>query len=297
MKYTAVMLALIMLVAIISGAFPLHAFAAGEALIGDIDKDGEITVSDSLLTLRASAGLREYSDSDVPVYDVTGDRAVGVDDALGVMRCSLGMTGGFGYDGIEVTYKPNSVAKKHGVTQEIFNNTLVSAGNTARLARVMERAYKGETVNIVTLGGSITYGLYASTSQKCWAYLTYKCECGCLLACPYDKRRRGSPLYSPPHGNSGGRGYRSCQPERLASGPKHFRGCPADWNAGREDTSFRVRYLSGYQSKEQLFHYGHRCGFEPCGAKRRPERSASSEERPYPPDERTWIPSGIQIRP
>lgn len=174
MKYTAAMLALALLVTLIAGAFPLHSFAAGEALIGDIDRDGEITVSDSLLTMRAAAGIDEYSAGDIPVYDVTGDKAVGADDAIGIMRCSLGMTDGFGYDGVEVTYAPNTVAKKHGVTQAIFDNTVVSAGNTARLARVMERAAKGETVNVVTLGGSITYGLYASTSQKCWAYLTYK---------------------------------------------------------------------------------------------------------------------------
>lgn len=174
MKYTAAMLALALLVTLIAGAFPLHSFAAGEALIGDIDRDGEITVSDSLLTMRAAAGIDDYSAGDIPVYDVTGDKAVGADDAIGIMRCSLGMTDGFGYDGVEVTYAPNTVAKKHGVTQAIFDNTVVSAGNTARLARVMERAAKGETVNVVTLGGSITYGLYASTSQKCWAYLTYK---------------------------------------------------------------------------------------------------------------------------
>ena len=174
MKYTAIMLVIALLLTLIAGVFPLHAFAEGEALIGDVDRDGEITVSDSLLTMRAAAGLNEYSAGDVPVYDVTGDSAVGADDAVGIMRCSLGMTGGFGYDGVEVTYTPNTVAKKHGVTQEIFDNTLVSAGNTARLARVMERASKGETINVVTLGGSITYGLYASTSQKCWAYLTYK---------------------------------------------------------------------------------------------------------------------------
>ncbi|MBQ9557948.1 MAG: hypothetical protein IJU94_05010 [Clostridia bacterium] len=174
MKYTAITLALTLLLTLVTGVFPLHAFAAGETLIGDIDADGEITVSDSLLTMRAAAGLYDYSAGEVPVYDVTGDGAVGADDAVGIMRCSLGMTGGFGYDGVAVTYAPNTVAKKHGVTQEIFNSTLVSAGNTARLARVMERASKGETVNVVTLGGSITYGLYASTSQKCWAYLTYK---------------------------------------------------------------------------------------------------------------------------
>lgn len=174
MKYTAVTLALALLLTLIAGAFPLHSFAEGEALIGDIDRDGEITVSDSLLTMRAAAGLYEYSSGDVPVYDVTGDGEVGVGDATGIMRCSLGMTGGFGYDGVEVAYAPNAVAKKHGVTQAIFDNTVVSAGNTARLARVMERAAKGERIDVVTLGGSITYGLYASTSQKCWAYLTYK---------------------------------------------------------------------------------------------------------------------------
>jgi lysophospholipase L1-like esterase len=174
MKFTAIMLAFTLAATLIAGAFPLRSVAAGEALIGDIDRDGEITVSDSLLTMRAAAGLAEYSAGDLPVYDVTGDGEVGAGDAVGIMRCSLGMPGGFGYDGVEVTYAPNTVAKKHGVTQAIFDNTLVSAGNTARLARVMERAAKGDTVNVVTLGGSITYGLYASTSQKCWAYLTYK---------------------------------------------------------------------------------------------------------------------------
>lgn len=174
MKYTAAMLIIALLISLISGALTVQTLAAGEALIGDIDKDGGITVSDSLLTMRAAAGLNEYSAGDVPVYDVTGDSAVGADDAVGIMRCALDMTGGFGYDGVEVTYAPNTVAKKHGVTQAIFDNTVVSGGSTARLARVMERAAKGETINVVTLGGSITYGLYASTSQKCWAYLTYK---------------------------------------------------------------------------------------------------------------------------
>lgn len=174
MKYVATMLVIALLLTLIAGAFPLSSAADGESLIGDVDKDGAVTASDSLLALRAAAGLGEYSPSDVAVYDVTGDRAVGVDDATGIMRCSVGLTGGFGYDGVEVTYAPNTVAKKHGVTQQIFDNTVVSGGNTARLARVMERAAKGETVNVVMLGGSITYGLYASTSQKCWAYLTYK---------------------------------------------------------------------------------------------------------------------------
>ena len=174
MKYVATMLVMALLLTLIAGAFPLSSSAEGEALIGDVDRDGAVTASDSLLTLRVAAGLGGYEPGSLPVFDVTGDKAVGVDDAVGIMRCSVGMTGGFGYDGVEVDYKPNTVAKKHGVTQDIFNDTLVSAGNTARLARVMEKAARGETINVVTLGGSITYGLYASTSQKCWAYLTYK---------------------------------------------------------------------------------------------------------------------------
>ncbi|MBR5769446.1 MAG: hypothetical protein IKX98_05005, partial [Clostridia bacterium] len=174
MKYTATLLVLTLLLTLIAGVFPLSSSAEGESLIGDVDNDGAVTASDSLLTLRVAAGLGTYIPESLPVFDVTGDKAIGVDDAVGIMRCSLGMTGSFGYDGVEVAYKPNTVAKKYGVTQEIFNNVLVSAGNTAKLAGVMEKAARGETINVVTLGGSITYGLYASTSQKCWAYLTYK---------------------------------------------------------------------------------------------------------------------------
>lgn len=147
--------------------------AGSERLIGDIDSDGSITVSDALAELRVACGIDICSEGDIPVYDVSGDGKVDVADALGVLRCSLELCDGFGCDGVVPECVPNDAARSYGVTQEIFNDTVVSAGNTARLARVMERAAKGETINLVMLGGSITYGLYAAKSEQCYANLTY----------------------------------------------------------------------------------------------------------------------------
>ena len=47
----------------------------------------------------------------------------------------------------------------------------MSTGNNARLKKVLEKARNGETVNIATLGGSITEGGNASPMSKGYAYL------------------------------------------------------------------------------------------------------------------------------
>jgi hypothetical protein len=47
----------------------------------------------------------------------------------------------------------------------------MSTGNNARLKKVLEKARSGETVNIATLGGSITEGGNASPMSKGYAYL------------------------------------------------------------------------------------------------------------------------------
>ncbi|MBR5942552.1 MAG: hypothetical protein IKZ81_04335 [Clostridia bacterium] len=111
MKVMAMILTLLPVIAMISCMFPFHTLAAAEALIGDIDKDGDITVSDSLGALRAAAGLKQYSAEDVPVYDVTGDREVGVDDALCLLRSAVGISDGdYGYAGVELSFVPNADA-------------------------------------------------------------------------------------------------------------------------------------------------------------------------------------------
>lgn len=175
MRVMAVMLVLLPVAAMLSGLFPFNTLAASEALIGDVDKDGDITVSDSLGALRAAAGLKQYSAEDVPVYDVSGDREVGVDDALGLLRSSIGMADkDFGYAGVELSFVPNQDALDCRYTQKSIDDAIVSVGNTAKLAKVMKRAADGERINMVVLGGSITAGSSASTQQLCYGYRTYQ---------------------------------------------------------------------------------------------------------------------------
>lgn len=55
--------------------------------------------------------------------------------------------------------------------QEMLENSVMSTGNNARLKKVLERARNGETINIATLGGSITEGGNANPMSKGYAYL------------------------------------------------------------------------------------------------------------------------------
>lgn len=53
----------------------------------------------------------------------------------------------------------------------LLNSSIQSTGNNYRLKRVLEKARNGETVNIATLGGSITEGAGAKTFHEGYAYL------------------------------------------------------------------------------------------------------------------------------
>ena len=168
LKKTAIILVMAIIISVIAGAFPFSASAAG-ALIGDIDKDGVLTVSDVLLTLRASAGLYEYDEEELPVFDVWNDGTVGVEDALGVMRSSMGMIGSFGKTGVQLSFTPNAAAQAATVTQAMLDRAIVSTDGSSRIAKVMQKAARGETISIVTLGGSITHGSGASVESKRYA--------------------------------------------------------------------------------------------------------------------------------
>ena len=55
--------------------------------------------------------------------------------------------------------------------QEMLERSVMSTGNNARVKKVLEKARNGETVNIVTLGGSITEGGNATSMKLGYAYL------------------------------------------------------------------------------------------------------------------------------
>ena len=56
-----------------------------------------------------------------------------------------------------------------GVTDKMYNRALLNEGNTSRLAAAMEKAKKGESITVATIGGSITQGTAASNQNNCYA--------------------------------------------------------------------------------------------------------------------------------
>lgn len=58
-------------------------------------------------------------------------------------------------------------------SEEMMEASVINAGNTYRLAEVMQRASAGEDITIVYLGGSITDGSLANPKESsCYAYLS-----------------------------------------------------------------------------------------------------------------------------
>lgn len=64
-----------------------------------------------------------------------------------------------------------ATSKLKDATPAMISRSVLSAGDTARLERVMAKARRGEKVVIGTIGGSITEGAAASTPEKRWANL------------------------------------------------------------------------------------------------------------------------------
>ncbi len=169
MKLFAIILALVLLLSVFFGSVSFDASAEAELMIGDVDGDGEVTVSDALNLLRSVAGLSSYCSNNADVCDVSGDNAVGIDDALGLLRCAVGLTEPYGYTNVKLSYSLRESSKAVKLTQEYVENAVLNEGSPARLARVMEKAARGEKINIATLGGSITEGYYSLNANTCYA--------------------------------------------------------------------------------------------------------------------------------
>lgn len=60
-------------------------------------------------------------------------------------------------------------AKRLGLTEEILKRSIVSEGDRSRIANVMRKAMKGDPVTVGVIGGSITQGTAASSSESCYA--------------------------------------------------------------------------------------------------------------------------------
>ncbi len=57
--------------------------------------------------------------------------------------------------------------------KEVYDRGILNPGNLHRMSRVMNRAIAGEAITVAFIGGSITAGAAATTSETCYAYLVY----------------------------------------------------------------------------------------------------------------------------
>lgn len=72
---------------------------SGSSVIpGDVNLDGEATVSDALLALRFSMGLIELTDEQLEAADVNGNGECDMSDALLILRFGMGLLEGFPTD-------------------------------------------------------------------------------------------------------------------------------------------------------------------------------------------------------
>ncbi len=69
--------------------------ASAAVLIGDMDKDGEITVADALAALRIAAKLADETEEAIAIGDVDGDGVITVSDALRILRVAAKLSEGF----------------------------------------------------------------------------------------------------------------------------------------------------------------------------------------------------------
>ena len=140
------------------------------ALNGDVDKDGEITVSDALSALRMAVSVDEADDS----ADVDGDGQITVNDALQLLRCSVGFITTDGLAGVpELKFGVSENGASLGLTQEMIDRGVVSAGDPSRIVKVMRKAQAGEDIKIGFIGGSVTVGGAATTRELSYARLVH----------------------------------------------------------------------------------------------------------------------------
>lgn len=66
-------------------------FTGGEAIPGDVDHDGEVTVSDAIMALRAAMGILELTPEQLAAADMDGSGEVRIDDAIIILRTAMGL--------------------------------------------------------------------------------------------------------------------------------------------------------------------------------------------------------------
>ena len=131
-------------------------------------------VSDIVYILDCLLGNKEAKEED----DLNGSGTLTVSDLVVARYHILTADRKYTIDEAKLAAEKAKVAadaKAYGITEEMLTASVTNEGNRSRVANVMKKALRGETITIATIGGSITEGTGISPAdgraEKCWAAL------------------------------------------------------------------------------------------------------------------------------
>ena len=92
------------------------------------------------------------------------------------------MTDAFGNNPPVVTSEYTVTAPTEGMSNDemrqlMIDNSLMTLGDTARMANVLKKAAAGEEITVGYIGGSITEGIGSPDANTCWAKLSHSALC------------------------------------------------------------------------------------------------------------------------
>lgn len=101
----------------LSATFAVSTFASETVVTGDLTEDGNISVRDALVVLKAAAGIEDLEADKVPVADVNLDDVIDANDALLIFKKTIGEIWYFPGEKVDASGKiyiaGDSIASEH----------------------------------------------------------------------------------------------------------------------------------------------------------------------------------------
>ncbi len=173
----------ILLTAAVIASFPGAVFPAGAACAeddpvsggasaGDVDSDGSITANDALMILRVSIGMDKLNSQKTKIADYDGDGTVTASDALSVLRKSIGISENSGFKPVNDPIYNAKVGDVITFGKYEQDNNL-SNGPEKIKWRVLSRDNDKLFVVTESIIDRITYDEYAGNGNWCDSGLRY----------------------------------------------------------------------------------------------------------------------------
>lgn len=125
------MLVLMAILGVLSSVFAMNVSAEANVQLGDINKDGSLSLRDALSVLRAAAKLESLSEDNNIIGDVDLDKEISAKDAILIFKKSLGIIWYYPGEKVEASGKiyiaGDSIAAEHDL-DETYQRPLVGWG-------------------------------------------------------------------------------------------------------------------------------------------------------------------------